>query len=364
MHAAAVGLSLNSSEVAEVINAVAARFNESNTQQVARKVRTGINPNHIVSHGTANDLLSVKQQLDIDKMGKQEDEWCESLSPRLQEDRHARMKVHQVWIGAPPPAQKERWMLSVKNMARLLQLEYVRWGNANITRENFPLTHHVLQAMQLPGSNAPMAMICDVMRMEIVLHHGGMYFDANFQVLNPAALAAVVGHIQQGRLVTCNAHGPTNRYLSNSFFAAPPGHGALQKVVDRFKTLQSADFTRPANVVTGPYPWGDVVYRTESWRVVKLPSRVIFPVFGSSDISIDKCYRKNKWLGDAECAAQYPTSWTIDHYALGATWRKTPSHALPTMGHRAGGAVGTAQSRVATQCSTPHSKGSPSSCGK
>ena len=77
------------------------------------------------------------------------------------------------------PSIVERYMSTFRNMEGYT---YKLWGNVDLTRENFPRTWKYIQEL-LNKPKIIYAMIADLMRLEILFRHGGIYVDASMEAL-------------------------------------------------------------------------------------------------------------------------------------------------------------------------------------
>ena len=96
--------------------------------------------------------------------------------------------IHQIWLGGQMPISKSYFLEKTRRMYPHYQMKL--WGEANITRENFPFTYEVImnlldfQRNRNTGKNK-LATITDIMRHEILYHEGGFWRDAGEDLLRP-----------------------------------------------------------------------------------------------------------------------------------------------------------------------------------
>lgn len=95
--------------------------------------------------------------------------------------------IHQIWIGTSPlPPFKEKLINETKRLYPDYNLTL--WGNQHISRHNFPQTYDFIQALLEFDKSSPsdkMAMVSDIMRLEILYRQGGFYFDTNYHIFRP-----------------------------------------------------------------------------------------------------------------------------------------------------------------------------------
>lgn len=94
----------------------------------------------------------------------------------------------------------------------------------------------------LPRVNSG-AQFADLVRLDAVLVHGGVYLDSDMRLLR-----ALGGLLDQDAFLVATEDGS---HLTNAFFAAPPWHAAIRAVIDRL-LAREPDWTQPANETTGP----------------------------------------------------------------------------------------------------------------
>ena len=109
--------------------------------------------------------------------------------------------IHQIWIGDKSInnfPHKLQYMSSFKNILDK-SWEYRLWTNKDITIQNFPLTYHSIQKIKNKNKDKiKYASIADLMRYEIIYHHGGFYFDTNIELLQD------ISHLVKYQFVVCN----------------------------------------------------------------------------------------------------------------------------------------------------------------
>ena len=206
--------------------------------------------------------------------------------------------IHQLWIGNPMPNKKRALTQSM----HVDGFQYKLWGNNDLTQQNFPMMWPYIVILQ--KADQPMAMIGDLMKYELVYHHGGFYFDINIELLRPERLASIA---QKHSLVLCHEATAIGDALSCAFFAAAPNHSALKRVLDVVKGDTLDLKTGIANVTTGPSLFRRIL--DESPVHFMLDTHMIYPFPPGS-----------KHTCTTDCKRTCPDSIAIDHFELGCSW--------------------------------------------
>lgn len=137
--------------------------------------------------------------------------------------------VHYVWLGgAPPTALGDRCLASWRQ--HLPGWKILLWNE-----ENSPMDHPFVRAMM---ERKLYAFASDYIRLEALLRHGGLYLDADTElVADPTPFikhgGLTVGLLSlQNRLSKCS--------LATNFVAASPGDPFLEKIRHRYQHLNRA----------------------------------------------------------------------------------------------------------------------------
>lgn len=174
--------------------------------------------------------------------------------------------VHQIWIG--PNAPPETCLASWRKMCASLGWEYVLWTESEMERRGFvqELAAHMGTMYSLAGR-------ADLMRLEILYRHGGIYSDADSVCLE--AFDDVLDRADdsgQDMILTrenervrgpgfagaalCSQPFPIPNHLplySNGFMAVRPGHPFMRAAIDELlATPPSQLATFPAWRTAGP----------------------------------------------------------------------------------------------------------------
>ncbi len=106
----------------------------------------------------------------------------------------------------------------------------------------------------------------DLIRLEVVWVHGGIYLDTDIRLLRSLEYL-----IETEKMVCCSEDG---NYLTNAFFAAPPRNSAIGSLIEGL-IEEEPDWERPANETTGPQFFSTVLrYRDD---IMVLPRETFYP---------------------------------------------------------------------------------------
>jgi len=234
---------------------------------------------------------------------------------------------HQIWIGSVVPPALKPIMSTFKKMEGY---KYKLWKNRDLTAENFPITWKYIQFIK-SQKKVVFAMIADLMRLEILYHHGGVYIDTTaFALKNFDGILENSAKFIMSNEMDCglNCKSRKGKYISNSFIASVPQYKVLERLLSD-KKLSMIDFSSPANVATGPYYVRTGITRASDVKM--LPTSLIYP-----ENSIDKCVfeersqahlKKLKYLNDKvyylkiPCTtSDYPKAYMAKSWMIGGTW--------------------------------------------
>jgi len=280
---------------------------------------------------------------------------------------------HQIWIGPNPLPPSQRAI--VENNFKILGSSWnlKLWTNDDLTQCNFPRTWKYIKKSLLVGKKRGKiywAQISDLMRYEILYHHGGIYMDVTMQIMrnldrmityaNANKKELIVSHQEKkydwwGKCeeFTCRTvYWPNEskekkfkliKHTSNSFIGAIRHSKPMERLTSE-KKLKTIDFNSyRVDVFTGP------VYLRSSFKKSKsvwyIPTEKIYPidwaeVAGANDNyhlnkSKDKCVstiktkthkvpalnqRKERIYLSVPCK-KYPKAWAVKHWDIGGTWK-------------------------------------------
>ena len=226
--------------------------------------------------------------------------------------------------------------------------EYRLWTNEDLNKKNFPLTYGYIQKSlkigeELGSVTKKYAQVADLMRLEILYRHGGVYLDTTIECLNLEKLIGIKDEFIVSNEDPCGFDCVNNddlHYISNSFVASIKGHPILKKMLSK-TVLKKIDLhSKFVNYETGPFFIGENIYKLkDKYDITMLPTELIYPhgyknKYRKRDQS-DKCFRykknrstnmsiKNKY--DEEVYLQYPCksypkSYLIKHWEVGGSWK-------------------------------------------
>jgi len=239
--------------------------------------------------------------------------------------------IHQIWIGGTPSPGVSIVMSSWLN---LKDWKYKIWSNGDLTKKNFPLTWSTITrvqnyAMKSGNINSRLAQITDIMRLEILYSHGGLYVDSTFELLrditplfNSSDRTFVVSNEEDCGFECFNENG---RFISNSFIASTKKNPILKNMLAP-KILNKIKLKERINVSTGPYFLGKYL---PDEGMTMLPTIYIYPE--EPDGKKNKCYSEKKFkganikVGDNYMmypCLKYPESYLNKVWEMGGTWLK------------------------------------------
>ncbi len=276
-------------------------------------------------------------------------------------------KIHQVWIGGNiAPEYFEILLESFKKNAP--DYEYKLWRNADMKKENFPFTWDTImkviqKGIELYGRNENNWMgmpskvaspISDLMRFEIIYHHGGFYFDVKSELLKP--LTTIIPKDEEISFIVSNSDSCgfeckalSGHYVATPFFGAAPGSPLLRSLIDKIN-LDKINFnSHEFDKTTGPFylsrAFADDVRKYPAEHGIKMVEDYkIYPyviwatnyqspkkgrcLSGSkedlrkvSKSDIKSFMHKGQKLFIASPCDQYPDSTVMLHWELGKSWR-------------------------------------------
>ncbi len=235
---------------------------------------------------------------------------------------------HQIWIGSDVPPVLKLIMSSFKKMEGY---KYKLWKNKDVTQVNFPITwSYIVMLMSRP--KIVWAMIADLLRLEILYHHGGIYIDTtaealqNFDPILENSSKFIMSNEQECGL-KCKSH--KGKFISNSFIASVPQYIVIKRLLSN-EYLENINFDDRANVATGPYYVRKGIHRASDVKM--LPTKYIYPLNGTSDVAVDECVSETKKKGFLKrkyfkkdfyvkfpCDG-YPGAYMVKNWAIGGTW--------------------------------------------
>ena len=289
--------------------------------------------------------------------------------------------IHQIWIGEQLPAYMEMvrqrftelnpgwqynlWLTSEQDLDSTNgSIRRVIQGSAEARTERYPIADYFanewsaikairdLERRPDNGTNRK-AFISDLMRYRIVYNEGGYYFDMKFELLRTLEGVANSGTTFLGANEDHQGFAIDRSYLSNAFFAATPGHPALEPLLEI--TKNDLKEISDGLSIRGPSEFGQSVLAwlegdpAAEQQAQILPSEQIYPYINWDDtpgaaergIGHDQCIASSPeaFLNHPDdtriIPAQntfgetiymlypcphYPDSLAVDHFDFGSSW--------------------------------------------
>ena len=135
--------------------------------------------------------------------------------------------IHQIWIGPDPlPEHHKPWIESWRRHHP--DWEHRLWSEDDLPED--PIHAEILERLRAPVERA------DILRLEILLRHGGVYADTDLECLGP------VDDLLDGEdfVAVCLKPGR----VTNTFIAAAPGHPLLERAL---RELEPTDVYWPTS---------------------------------------------------------------------------------------------------------------------
>ena len=165
---------------------------------------------------------------------------------------------HAIWLGSELPNVKRAFLNQNKKILHKVGWKIKLWRSADITPENFPYTYHTIKRAlkyNLKHHENVFSMIGDLMKFEIMYHHGGLYMDTNIELLrDPTDLFSVTATLGKEVFLVADPGGD-KRFASAGFMGALEKHSALfASLITNKEYLDAIPFDEHciANAWTGP----------------------------------------------------------------------------------------------------------------
>jgi mannosyltransferase OCH1-like enzyme len=208
--------------------------------------------------------------------------------------------IHQIWINEESPELPEKWARLRDTWVELHpDWEYRLWNLDNLDFE----VSHVQLIEQAPNY----AQISDVLRYQVLYHHGGVYVDTDFECLRPFdELLAGVRNF---------ASSEDGRFVGNAILGAEPKSTYMERVL---QSLPEQIGLENAVLETGPRFLTKVLMRGGMGSdFVMFPTSHFFP------------YRANE---PEKAAGPFPDSYAVHHWAH--TWDDAREYQVRTRARR------------------------------
>ena len=189
-------------------------------------------------------------------------------------------KIHMIWIGDKPiPKTYVKYVEGWFNLHPDYQNKL--WKNEDITEKNFPISFKYLKYSRCSAQTV------DIIRQEILYHHGGIYLDCDMKPIKNLNIL-----IANESLVVCNED-ESNDYMSIGFIASSKYNPV---VLDYLNTLSDVNWdSQDINIETGPYKWMKSISRSKD-KIKILPTITFYPIPYGQDINHPDIY-DNKTYG-------------------------------------------------------------------
>jgi inositol phosphorylceramide mannosyltransferase catalytic subunit len=129
--------------------------------------------------------------------------------------------IHHIWLGPDPlPAEQRPWIESWKRHHP--QWEFRLWTEEDLPED--PIRPEILERLRAPVERA------DILRLEILYRHGGLYLDTDLECLRP--VDGVLG--DEDFVGVC--HKPDR--ITNTAIAAVPGHPLLERALREVRPME------------------------------------------------------------------------------------------------------------------------------
>jgi mannosyltransferase OCH1-like enzyme len=130
--------------------------------------------------------------------------------------------VHHIWIGPDPlPDDHKPWIESWKRHHP--DWEFRLWTEENLPED--PIRPEILELLRAPVERA------DILRLEILYRHGGVYLDTDLECLRP------MGDVLDGRNFVGVCHKPGR--ITNTAIAATKEHPMLKEALRQVRPMDT-----------------------------------------------------------------------------------------------------------------------------
>jgi FkbM family methyltransferase len=183
------------------------------------------------------------------------------------------------------------------------------------------------------------AQLADLIRLDVVYQHGGVYLDADMELVRP------IDGIRKLNGFVCSTE--NGQFLTNAFFAAPKQNAALGQIINELRRNEP-DWTEPANRTTGPGLFSKVLGNRED--VTILPRESFYPYLWNQNPRKPhpNAIGSHHWARSWKPKARYKHIYSVNKRKLldiarteGGRMLRAGKRALARMGHRSYPASGT-----------------------
>ena len=190
--------------------------------------------------------------------------------------------IHQIWLGPKPPPEK--WLQTWRDNHP--EWKYTLWRDSDA--EALGITS--IPAWQHYNKNKWYAGMANVMRVAILLRHGGVYIDADTECLHPLDGAEFMQRTLFAVYEADNYCVEGRQLIANSVIGAVPRHGLMQKYYNAIRRLKSFD---PSWRHSGPLLFTSVLNNA----MQAVPAGCFYPVHHSGNPArrVDTVYARQFW---------------------------------------------------------------------
>jgi FkbM family methyltransferase len=179
-----------------------------------------------------------------------------------------------------PKQASAKQMAAIETARRLHPAWEVRVWQDPVDTTGFRLAHYHSKC-------ASGAQLADLIRLDVVLIHGGIYIDSDVDIIRPFdALIARENFF-------CSEDG---KYITNAVFAAVPGSALIETLVSELEQHEP-DWIQPPNETTGPFLFARVLHWRKDLEV--LPRETFFPYMAHEAPSepLPTTFAVHRWAG-------------------------------------------------------------------
>jgi hypothetical protein len=244
--------------------------------------------------------------------------------------------IHLVWLGGKMPITKQS--ILEMNKARYPDFQFKIWGEANITKERFPLSYDLLQSLRRIDRTSRfsrLATMADVLRHEVLYYEGGFYMDTSMVLFND-----IFYQWLSYKLVLATERIFRHRWAqSMCIFGVMPRFPGLLRELSFNNTNRYNIFLRDALEIAGPHDFRWLVRGAEEYDPDYLimdyeafyPMAYNLPFYQETYCFIQpnllgrevdiKLEHEGRWLIN-NCGDYYPYSFGKEVNVIGSSWQR------------------------------------------